>query len=195
MAVHAQPGSSLGGLTGVDELYRTLASRLERLVRSDVRAPDVVIEDACQFAWSRLVVHRDRVAREAVLSWLVKTAVHEALKLIGRSGRYVSLDAVLAQSGDDALTRVDDALTRVAPSPDELFEQRERLAALGALPERQQRLVWLHALGLSYTEMASHTGCSARTVERQLLRAKRRMREASVDGEMVGVDRAARSGR
>jgi RNA polymerase sigma factor (sigma-70 family) len=188
MAVYAQSDGSLGGLTGVDELYRTLASRFERLVRSDVRAPDAVIEDACQFAWSRLVVHRDRVAREAVLSWLVKTAVHEAFKLIRRSDRYASLEASLEQSGDRAVARV-------ASSPAELVEQRERLALVGVLPERQRRLVWLHALGLSYTEMASQAGCSERTVERQLLRAKRRMREASGDDEMVGVDRAARSGR
>src|SRR5271167_2061551 len=102
MAVNTQFDGVLGRQTGVDELYRTLSPRLERLVRSDVRAPDAVIEDACQFAWSRLVVHRDRVAHEAVLSWLVKTAVHEAFKLIRRSGRCVSLDAALEQWGDHA---------------------------------------------------------------------------------------------
>ncbi len=184
----SRAASECGSCTDLDELYRTLSARLERLVRSDVRASEAVIEDACQFAWSRLVDHRDRVRREAVLSWLFTTAVREAFKLIRVGGRYVSLDAALEQFGERAIAPG-------AQSPDELLEQRERLAEIAALPERQQRLLWLHALGLSYTEIAVYTGYSARTVERQLLRAKRRMREASVDGDLVDLDRAARGGR
>ena len=51
---------------------------------------------------------------------------------------------------------------------------------IGHLPPRQQRLVWLQGLGLTYEEMAGYTGASTRTVERQLLRAKRTLR--SEDG-------------
>jgi RNA polymerase sigma factor (sigma-70 family) len=68
-----------------------------------------------------------------------------------------------------------------APSPDELVEQRERLETIRILPERQQRLLWLHALGLSYTEIALYAGCTPRTVERQLLRAKRAVRRAAAE--------------
>ena len=77
----------------VDELYRALAGRLERIVRFDVRAPEPVVEDACQFAWSRLVDHCDRVRRETALSWLATTAVREAVRLIRRQARELSLDA------------------------------------------------------------------------------------------------------
>ena len=153
----------------VDELYRSLSLRLERIVRMDVRAPDPVIEDACQFAWSRLVHHAERVRRESALSWLATTAIHEALKLIRRDDRECSLDAAVAAAGDAVLAAG-------APSSAELFENRERLETIRSLPERQQRLLWLHALGLSYTEIAVHTGCTLRTVERQLLRAKRTLR-------------------
>ncbi len=153
----------------VGELYRALSGRLEQIVRLDVRAPDAVIEDACQFAWSRLVHHSGAVRRESALSWLAKTAIHEAFKLIRREDRELSLDAAIEQAGDAALRTG-------APGPDELLENRERLEAIRCLPERQQRLLWLHALGLSYAEMALHTGCSPRTVERQLLRAKRTLR-------------------
>jgi hypothetical protein len=52
----------------VGDLYRALAPRLEQIVRLDVRAPDPVIEDACQFAWSRLVYHSHRVRRETALT-------------------------------------------------------------------------------------------------------------------------------
>src|SRR5690242_18176924 len=77
----------------VGELYGLLARRLEQIVRLDVRAPDVVIEDACQVAWSRLLHHRHRVHRETVMSWLIRTAVHEAFKLLRRARRELSLEA------------------------------------------------------------------------------------------------------
>jgi RNA polymerase sigma factor (sigma-70 family) len=151
------------GVGDVGELYGQLAARLESIVRLDVHAPDAVIEDACQFAWSRLLHHRHRVHRETVISWLARTAVHEAFKLLRRDRREVPLDVVI---------------DRASPvSPHELIERRERLAAIGRLPERQQRVLWLHALGLSYAEIAVHEQCTTRTVERQLLRAKQRVRD------------------
>jgi RNA polymerase sigma factor (sigma-70 family) len=150
-------------------LYRTSSTRLERIVRLDVRAPDAVIEDACQFAWSRLLCHRDRVRAEAALAWLDKTAVHEAFKLLRRDCRELSLEETLACWGESAVSAR-------APAPDELLEQRELLAQICDLPERQQRVLWLHAAGHSYAEVAAHEGYTMRTVERQLLRAKRRMR-------------------
>lgn len=155
----------------VAELYRDLSERLEQIVRFDVRAPESVVEEACQFAWGRLVDHRHRVRREGALSWLARTAVREALKLHARAGRCVSLDVAL--DGDRA------AEMPTLPGPDELFERRERLASIGRLPARQQQMLWLHALGLTYAEIGRHTGCTTRTVERQLMRAKRTLREAA----------------
>ena len=153
----------------VANLYRDLAGRLEQIVRMDVRASEPVIEDACQFAWSRLVHHAGRVRREGALSWLAKTAIREACRLERRERRELSLDATLENSGDRTLRSG-------VPGPDELVERRERLTYIGCLPERQQRLLWLHALGLTYAEIALHTGSTRRTVERQLLRAKRSIR-------------------
>jgi RNA polymerase sigma factor (sigma-70 family) len=161
-------GSSRG--TGdLAELYGQLSERLERIVRRDVRAPDPVIEDACQFAWATLVSHRDRVRRATTLPWLVKTAQHEAFKLVRRDGRDRSLDATLEQAGDGPLR-----LT--SPDPEELALARDRLGQLERLPVRQQRLMWLQGFGLSYAEMARHTGDTTRTVERQLMRAKQAVR-------------------
>ncbi len=152
------------------ELYGRLARRLEQVVRLDVRASDALIEDACQIAWIRLIRCRDRVQRETVMSWLARTAVHEALRLLRRDRRELSLEA----AAEEAMP--------VARSPEatplELVERAERLAQLGRLPERQQRAVWLHAFGLSYSEIALHEGCTRRTVERQLLRARENIRDA-----------------
>jgi RNA polymerase sigma factor (sigma-70 family) len=134
----------------------------------NVRAPDAVIEDACQFAWSRLVVHSGRVSSEGALSWLATTAVREALKLLRRDGRELSLEERLAYGVTPAAP---------TPGPHEALEHRERLMTLRRLPQRQRQMLWLQAAGLSYAEIAGATGCTTRTVERQLLRAKRALRE------------------
>ncbi len=156
----------------VDALYRAHAAGLEQIVRRAVRAPGAVVEDACQFAWSKLVHHAGRVREECALSWLATTAIHEAFRLADRDGRELSLELPLGDAGDDLA----DLIAASAPEPHEVVEQRLRLEALVALPERQQRMLWLHAFGLSYAEIALLTGCSLRTVERQLLRAKRSAR-------------------
>ena len=156
-------------ISDLDELYVSLSGRLEQIVRIDVRAQDVVIEDACQFAWSRLVHHRGRVQRDSTLSWLARTAVHEAVKQVRRDNRELSLDAVIESDGDAVIRQS-------APAPDELIAARERLAEVGMLPERQRRLLWMQAIGLSYRDMSARTGSSQRAVERQLIRARKKVR-------------------
>jgi RNA polymerase sigma factor (sigma-70 family) len=164
------------GVGDVGELYGTLARRLEQLVRLDVRAPDAVIEDACQFAWSRLVIHSGRVSAEGALSWLATTAVREALKLLRKNSRELSLDAGLGASSTSTGASSLAPLSPI-PGPHEALEYRERLLALRCLPQRQRQMLWLQGAGLSYAEIATATGCTTRTVERQLLRAKRALRE------------------
>jgi RNA polymerase sigma factor (sigma-70 family) len=157
------------GADAIAVLYSLHARRLEQIVRVGVNAPQAVIEDACQFAWSRLVFHASRIRRETVLPWLVTTAVHQALKLIGREERELSLETMLE--------RAPEPLERLGiPGPEEVLDNRTRLTDICLLPERQQRLVWLQVLGLSYEEMATREACTVRTVERQLTRARRTMR-------------------
>ena len=155
-----------------DRLYGVLATQLERIVRSQVRACDAVIDDACQTAWIQLLGHDGQVRSSSVLAWLATTAIHEAFRLLRRSGRDVSLE--LASLQTPALIEA-----AVAPGPEEALEMRERLDSLRRLPERQQRMLWLHGIGLSYADIADSTGCTLRTVERQLLRAKRTLRAAA----------------
>jgi RNA polymerase sigma factor (sigma-70 family) len=155
-----------------DRLYGALADRLERIVRSEVRACDAVIDDACQIAWIKLLGQAGRVRSGSVLSWLATTAIHEALRLLRRAGRDMSLESAF----EETPTLIEEA---AGPGPEETLELRERLESLRRLPERQQRMVWLHGFGLSYADIAVNTGCTMRTVERQLLRAKRTMRAAA----------------
>lgn len=156
----------MSSLDEVAELYAEQSVRVRRLVRAAVRAPDALVEDACQVAWSRLIHNRARVRRDTAPAWLTRTAVHESWRMLRREARELSLDALGGESGGEA------AMISAPALLEDLIQQRARLDAIRALPERQQRLVWLQGIGFSYAEMAGHTGITRRTVERQLLRAK-----------------------
>lgn len=155
------------GARDVGGLYLELSPQLERIVRRTVCCSDAFVEDACQFAWSRLLRDREHVRDETALAWLTATAIHEAFKLSGRRARELSLDQAL----EDGLEPVSGT-----PEPCELLIQRERMGALRELPIRRQRVVWLRALGLSYREMAEYERCTMRTVERRLMTAQKTLR-------------------
>lgn len=157
------------------ELFATLARPLQRHVRATVRAPDDVVEDACQFAWSQLVRRPGGVAAGSVYGWLLSTAQREAYRLLRVRARDVSLDAELEKPGSVRLER---AMIRSgqAGAPDELAQCREYLTAVRTLPVRQQRMLWLKALGLSQAEVSRHERCTTRVVDRQLGTARRALR-------------------
>jgi RNA polymerase sigma factor (sigma-70 family) len=166
MAVDTPVGSG-----DVGELYAELAGRLERIVGREIRAEVPLIEDACQFAWWLLVVHAHRIERTAALAWLAKTAVREAIKLVRRAEREVSL----AQVDGAGVAPIPSRL----PGPDQIAEHRARLELLRALPVRQRTVLLLQAAGLSYEETAGSLGLSRRTVERQIMRGRRKLRAAA----------------
>lgn len=151
-----------------DDGYGDLDRRLRVIVAFNVRAPAPLIEDACQTAWLRMTRRRDELDPRAVLPWLVTTATREALRLIRRAERELPLDILT-----DPAT-----VASPSPGPEAITELRSRLAELRALTRRQQRLIWLQGLGFSYEEMADCEGASLRTIERQVLRARRVLRSA-----------------
>jgi DNA-directed RNA polymerase specialized sigma24 family protein len=159
-----------GAAGGIDErglgvLYARAEGDVRGWVRSGVEAPEAVIEDACQFAWCRLVHHRARVSPDGAVAWVVVTAVHEAVKLNRRACRELSLEALIEETGDLQLSRT-------APSAHDALEPRLRLELIDSLPSRRGRLVWLQALGFTYPEIATRAGETVRSVERQLTHAR-----------------------
>jgi RNA polymerase sigma factor (sigma-70 family) len=163
-----QPTGATQPRSGDAAVYDRYADRLERIVAARVHTAPENIEDACHFAWTKYLSLGSRIRSDTALGWLSTTAIRQAWKLDRRQRRSASLDELADQGA---------LLVSQLPDPTERAEQRERIAEVALLSERQQRLVWLRAAGLSYTEMAAYTGDSARTVERQILRASRSMRE------------------
>jgi RNA polymerase sigma factor (sigma-70 family) len=159
----------LGQIGEVAELYARSAGLVRGKVCSEVTASEAVIDDACQFAWIRLLHHRHRVGRDRAVSWLITTALHEVFKLLRRDSHDLSLEQLMEETGDLRINWT-------APAPEEAVGARLRLEVLRELPERQERLIWLRGLGFSYPEMAIEAGTTVRTVERQLTKARRNIR-------------------
>jgi RNA polymerase sigma factor (sigma-70 family) len=152
----------------MDVLYTELQAQLVRIVATNVQAPEGMIEDACQSAWSGLLVHVDALPTGTELGWLATTATREALWLVRRERDQTPLHELAEPISLDAYRAA-------TPEPERALELSERLAEIRRLPVRQQRVVWLQGMGYDYLEIAAVTGESRRTVERQLTRARQRM--------------------
>lgn len=145
-------------------LYRRLAPQLRRILQANLRAPAWVVDDACQVAWMALLSAPAPVAEPQVLSWLATTARREALVMLRREAIEVPVaDAAPAAADGGGI------------DPARVSEFWECLGQIRRLPPRQQRMVWMRGLGFRYDEIASATGDSLRTVQRQMTVARGRL--------------------
>ena len=131
------------------------------------------MEDACHTAWLRLCAHDDVAldARSAV-KWLVITAIRESWRRA--SGlREVPVGGCLPDGQEHELPEP----AGDAPDPSVVavarYECRRRLAGLTV---RERQFLALQALGLSYEEISGRFHVTVRTVERQILRGRRKLR-------------------
>ncbi len=145
-----------------------LASFVYRYLRSREESEDVVQEVF-------LRIWRNRA------DWHVRGTINDYLYLAARNHARdrLSHDLVVRRHAD-AAKRVDAA--EVAPDVVQWLEDHERLAALMRLlstfPERRRTVCLLRWRdGLSYAEIARQLGVSTKTVENQLARALKILRE------------------
>jgi RNA polymerase sigma factor (sigma-70 family) len=164
----------------VIRLYCTFNRRLTRIVRATTGASPPVIEDACQVAWTGLICPGQAVEAGSARAWLIRTAGREALRLMRLEVRETSLERALEEKPH--LRSATDA------GLEEQVWRREQVHSVRLLSVRQQRLVWLRALGFRYEEIASYEGATTRSIRRQLERAHRRLRALD---DVVQIDRAA----
>jgi RNA polymerase sigma factor (sigma-70 family) len=149
-----------------DELYRRHHRHLLSAVASVVRAPDALIEDACQMAWMTLL--RCQPDRDHVFGWLRRVAINEAYRLSAIARR---------EPGYDPTAAIAVLIDEDGASFDRHLEARQALAILARLPERQRRDLTLLAAGYSYKEIQALTADRTRTnVNKSLRKARARIR-------------------
>lgn len=157
-----------------EQLFAEQARRLHTVVSRSVRTSAANVDDACGFVWLQLVRHRPPAA--VAFAWLCTTAVREAVKLDLRSARVAGLDQ-LAEVAAAPIRRPESSL--------ELIAAGEQVRAAGLRP-REARVLGLRVAGYSRDEIAELTGESHRSIDRQLGRARRKLRDAVRADAAVG---------
>jgi DNA-directed RNA polymerase specialized sigma24 family protein len=112
----------------------------------------------------------------AAFAWLCTTAVREAIKLDHRTARLIELDQ-LAEGTADLTHRPECSLALIAAG--------EHVRAARLRP-REARVLALRTAGYSREEIAELTGDSHRTIDRQLGRARRKLRDALRAAPAIG---------
>jgi RNA polymerase sigma factor (sigma-70 family) len=175
----AASAMSAGRRERIASLYVRHAESVRRAVGGRVNAPKAVVEDACHTAWLRLCAHDDvALDPRSAVRWLVITATRESWRRT--SGRRELAMGGWLPDGDE---RELPEPVGAAPDPSVIAGERDLVRRrLAALSDRERQFLALQALGLSYEEISTDLRVTVRTVERQILRGRRKLRDG---GEAV----------
>jgi DNA-directed RNA polymerase specialized sigma24 family protein len=186
-AVSAHPGRPVPGSCREKALaafYEEHHGRVRRIVASRVNADSHTIEDACAFAWTRLVADEQIVLDRRALCWLTTAASREGWRLTSLVQREAPASGAAARSDHGHAPPADDA-----GSGDETLariEHRERVRIFRTLRCRERRELFLHAIGYRYDEIAAMTGSTYTAVNRRLVEGRAQLRErAAVRGAVA----------
>lgn len=148
-------------------LYARYHQPLSHQVYHQGSANRAIVEDACSFAWMQLITHETVQLDPMPFAWMLTVAKRQAWNLQRRE---------LPTDPDD-LRVLSDAHGHRSPAADELAEHHERLALVDEIPERPRRFLMRLSVGYSYDDIAAIEGASYSTVNKQVTRAKRLLRD------------------
>lgn len=126
-----------------------------------------IVEDACSYAWMQLVAQEHVQLDPMPFAWMLTVAKRQAWQLAGRD----------QPTDPEDLELLSDARGHSSPPADELAEHHERLALVDEIPERPRRFLMRLSVGYSYHDIAAIEGASYSTVNKQVARAKRLLRD------------------
>lgn len=148
------------------EIYRTTYHALVRFLYRKVWDAERA-EDLAQEAFARAVVHKPENPR----GWLFIVAANMARDDARRAARERRHLTLLTAESPGSTPAVDDAVHAET-------ERVQVRAALERLTPRDREVLLLWDAGLSYDEIAAHTGLARGAVGTTLARARRRLVEA-----------------
>jgi RNA polymerase sigma factor (sigma-70 family) len=141
------------------DLYSAQHARLRAVVARAVNTSDANINDACSFAWLRLMTRQPR--RATAFAWLAKVAVREVWRL-DRAERARSARADV--ESPDIADEADPAGDRIA--------LEEVLEALAEIHPRKRSMLVMHSLGFTHAEIAAQHGVSPARARELVYRAR-----------------------
>jgi RNA polymerase sigma-70 factor (ECF subfamily) len=152
------------------EIYRTTYRALVRFLYRKVWDAERA-EDLAQEAFARALVHKPENAR----GWLFIVAANMARDEARRAARERRHLTLLTAESPESTPAVDDLVHAET-------ERAQVRAALEQLTPRDREVLLLWDSGLSYEEIAAHTGLARGAVGTTLARARRRLVEAHEAG-------------
>src|SRR5215218_9388658 len=129
-----------------EELFRSLSGRPLRSVGRAVNAPEAIVEEACAFAWQRLIECQPE-RTERIFAWLRKVAIHEVWRLARRERVAGRLDE---PSANGRGLQLHELVSDERASLETRLDALDALALARALPPRQRRLFGLQIAGFSF---------------------------------------------
>lgn len=165
----------IGGLEHLVQHHQTEAVRAVYVITRD-RA---LAEDIVQAAFVRAYERIDQFdTSRPFRPWFLRSVINDALKMMSRQHRQISLETTLAES-DFSLR---DFLASSEPGPTDQAEQADVRQtvwqALGNLsPVQRAAIVQRYYLGLSEREMATVAACAPGTIKWRLYTARKRLYE------------------
>ena len=152
------------------QLFRDHEVALKAAVRHFVHnVTDAVVDDACSYAWLQLM--RCQPERgDTLFAWLRTVAIREGWRLAQREQRDAHLELIPDWTDRIAGDTLDDAT-----------DARDALRRLAALPHPQRACLQLIVSGHSYDDVCRRTGRSYSNVNKQLVKARRRLRQQRPD--------------
>lgn len=157
---------------------RRAPRRAPALDQAGVNAPEALIEDACQFAWTQLIrTPPDRGPR--LFGWLRTVAIHEAYRPSRAQRRETALEELVAPEANGGSSPEGwEALIEGLVDLDTQLDAKRGLSVLASLPERQRRYLALLVAGYRYQEIVELAGVTYTNVNKHLTRARASVRRA-----------------
>jgi DNA-directed RNA polymerase specialized sigma24 family protein len=163
----------------VEAFYRAHRGTLERKVSSRVSgASRALIEDACQQAWTILLLRPDIILDYRGLAWTALVATREAWRTTNPgevpAGAYGLPDdhGIVPELGPDPSPDVEESII-------DRERHRARVRLLAELKPVERQALALKALG-SYTEIGEITGATYTAVNRRLTEGRAALRQRDV---------------
>jgi DNA-directed RNA polymerase specialized sigma24 family protein len=167
---------------------------LRRSVYRHALADHARIEDACAFAWLKLVSRPDITLDRQGFAWLATVAIHEAWRL-PRDEREWPAGGFLPESDRD--DEVNEPAGPVSDPADLALARklhRDRLARFACLKPRERRDLILLAGGYGYSEIAQLTGSTYTAVNRRITEGRARLRPVGASRRVRTIRRRPRTG-
>lgn len=204
VAVDVKALQAAGRSDAARERYAELVSRHQRRglriayhYLRDAADADEAVQDAFVKAYTHLATFREELPFEVWFTRILINGCLDRLKARRRREKWLASPVV-----DASGTERDPAeyLPSRGPSPEEQVLTRERqrqlMAALSKLPERQRMVFVLsHLEGRSSREVSDMTGLNESTVRVHLFRAIRRLRAMLAPGTATTAQKSGRTSR